>query len=139
MSLKHKVLIIDDDRIVVFLCRSLLEKFGIAGSFSSAANGAIGLDLLRDKLTNDPESLPDLILLDLNMPEMNGWEFLDAYESLRHRFNKRIALMILSSSIDPHDIERAEQHPLVDAYLHKPLDKDALEFITGYLSSVDAA
>lgn len=69
---------------------------------------------------------PDLILVDLNMPAMTGWEFIDQYDERTASDSNRPVLIVLSTTENPEDIERAKAHTAVDGFLSKPLDEDKL-------------
>ncbi len=115
MSLE--VLIVDDDKIIIFLHRIMLEKSELAQSPLSFLNGKEALKYI----TEDANSNKDyLILLDINMPEMNGWEFLDAIKN--KPFANRLFVVIVTSSIDSSDKEQAMKYEHVIDYYEKPID-----------------
>ena len=78
-----KVLIIDDDPILIMVCMRLMKLVGFATEVSSARDGREALGWLKEQLEIKPTELPDVIFLDINMPVMNGWDFLDEYISLK--------------------------------------------------------
>lgn len=121
-----KVLIIDDDEITRFLLTAKLENFSFADKYESFENAKEALDFLQDN-KDVPQSLPDLIFLDINMPEMNSWQFLESYQSIATDFSKKIHVCILTSSVFEKDIERAQSHDMVDEYLVKPIQQSSLE------------
>ncbi len=72
------------------------------------------------------QTIPDVIFLDLNMPEINGWEFLDVLSQQEQKYLNKCQVFILSSSVDSLEKEKAKTYKLVRAFLHKPLDEDEL-------------
>ena len=73
--------------------------------------------------------LPDIIFLDLNMPVMDGWEFLNEFLKIKNNLNKKITLYVVSSSIDPRDLERVKSFNMVTDYLIKPIELKKFEKI----------
>jgi CheY-like chemotaxis protein len=119
-----KLMMIDDDPIYRFGSEHLIRSFSSEIELLTFNNGLDAIEFLSDMSSGE---MPDLILLDLNMPVMDGWEVL---EQLRQTTCiDRTSIFICSSSIDPSDIERAKQHCLVTDYLVKPLRKEILEKI----------
>jgi two-component SAPR family response regulator len=78
-----------------------------------------------------PEMLPDIIFVDLNMPHINGWQFLEEFQLLRSSLKKAIDIYVISSSIDPRDIRLAGKYRFVKSYIVKPITKDKLLEING--------
>ncbi len=123
-----KIWLIDDDPINHLICSSMISKAGLDAEVKSFDSAIEALACLQQS-----DNQPDQILLDLNMPGMDGWEFLTHYQRLK--IQGRLApVTILSSSINPEDIERARQHPAVNSYLVKPLQIEALKALP-YLNS----
>ncbi len=122
-----KVMIIDDDEISGFIYGKIIEKGGVSGNHvRTFLKGQEALEFLKNNLGNN-EDFPDLILLDINMPIMNGWEFLDSYaEDIWPKLGKKVILCMLSSSVNRDDIDKANSYSQVDDYLSKPLTKDVL-------------
>jgi CheY-like chemotaxis protein len=121
-----KVMLLDDDEVNNFICSSIIQKCIPEARVISFLNGKQGLDYLESLLGKNDYNLPDLIFLDINMPVMNGWEFLDRYKKIANRFSKKIVLMMLTASMSDNDVKKAETYDIVGAYLTKPLRQDEL-------------
>jgi CheY-like chemotaxis protein len=80
----------------------------------------------QSKLSKEAQTLPSLIFLDINMPVMDGWEFLELFSSKFKEFHETIRVIILSSSVNPADLAMAENHPLVIGFMPKPLGEPEL-------------
>ena len=118
--------LVDDDPIVVFGLKKMMRLVKFCENFLVYSNGQEALDALIAIFKNGQE-IPDLILLDLNMPVMDGWEFLDAFT--KYNPPKKITIYILTSSIDPRDQERAMRFNSVSNYVVKPVTLEQLEAI----------
>ena len=125
MSKKVKIMLIDDDPINNLLNTKLLKKhsqnYNVQVEISEYQDGKAAIDAFS-QLINAPETLPDIILLDINMPVMNGWEFLDKYVELNLNCN----LYMLTSSIAQDDINRSKKYKQVKKFMIKPLSEDNL-------------
>lgn len=122
--------IIDDDKIYVNLVRKIIEIKKLSENLLIFKNGREALDyfqLIMGNMTED--KLPDIIFLDLNMPVMDGWEFLSEFIKIKNNFEKKITLYVVSSSIDPRDLERAKSFNMVTDYLIKPIELKKFEKI----------
>ncbi|MES2239919.1 MAG: response regulator [Bacteroidota bacterium] len=115
--------IIDDDKLSIKLMSMLIAKNNFCEEIASFYNPQTALDELKSN-SNNPSKLPDVILLDLNMPVLDGWQFLD--EFILIPFAKEIVVFIVSSSIDPSDLEMAKNYPIVKDYIIKPLSSEKL-------------
>lgn len=122
--MKH-LMIIDDDPILVFLIKKIFEQDSDAYTFIDAENGLKAINYLE----NPTNTLPDLILLDINMPVMNGWQFLERFERYQKTNRLEIPIMIISSSINPSDIEKSKQYKSVLNFLSKPFTRGHIEQI----------
>ena len=126
-----KILCVDDDPITLMLCRKVVERVEFAKEIIIANNGEEAIQyfdsLFEERKTNDAIVYPKLVLLDLNMPIMDGWEFLESYISKDyHTVFDSTRFIVLSSSIDPYDINRSKTYPII-GFLSKPVTKDMLE------------
>lgn len=113
----NRILLIDDDDIFRLTASKILKKVYPHLEIIAAKNGEEALQ----QLIHEPNN-PDLILLDINMPIMNGWEFLEAYTTKENGI--KIPIYVLSSSIDPNDKEKATNNPKVQGFIEKPLSFD---------------
>jgi CheY-like chemotaxis protein len=122
--------IIDDDKIYVNLVKKIIEIKKLSKNLLIFKNGREALDHFKLILENATEDvLPDIIFLDINMPVMDGWEFLNEFIKIKNNFEKKITLYVVSSSIDPRDLERAKSFNLVTDYLIKPIELKKFEKI----------
>ena len=119
MKANYKILIIDDNIIDQIVTKKLLKKTLSITEISSANNGKEGIQWLHNHYHNPKESL--IILLDIKMPEMDGFEFLTAYEKFSEDFKNNTQIFMLSSTLDPEDISRAKNNKYVKTLLSKPL------------------
>ncbi|WP_375436957.1 response regulator [uncultured Hymenobacter sp.] len=115
--------VVEDDPITSSITKLIVKKSLQFSEVQTYANGQRALDCLLAALRNEA-TIPDLILLDLNMPLMDGWEFLDAFGRLPLAMN--VCVFILTSSIHPDDIDKAKYYKEVRGYFSKPLDKNNL-------------
>ncbi|MBS7786244.1 response regulator [Flavobacterium sp. CYK-55] len=126
------VLCVDDDPITLMLCKMVINKSEITKNLITAENGEDALnyfdDLKLNNLGGEISSYPQLIFLDLNMPVMGGWEFLDHFSQAEYReLFKDCKVIVLSSTIDPEDINKAKTYPMVLDFMSKPISKEMLE------------
>lgn len=123
MTSKIKLLVIDDDDINIFIIKKIVEKTGYNVEMVAKTNGQMAIDYISMTLSLQ-ESLPELILIDINMPVLNGWEFLDAYGQLN--IQQKIDMYMLSSSVYENDIEKAKTYQTVKGFISKPLSIERL-------------
>lgn len=120
-----KVLLVEDDPIAVMLCTKVIEKSGFARKIETAHDGQKAIDyfkqLVASSTKEELENYPRLILLDLNMPILGGWEFLEEFMRTFYRYCPKTKVVILSSSIVPEDREKAERFSIVVDFLSKPI------------------
>lgn len=119
--------VIDDDEIFVFVLRKLLQKTGHFDEVVNITNGLEAIESLRHQYDHNG-NMPDLIFLDLNMPVLDGWQFLDEVEKLS--FKDQLRIFIISSSIDAREMEKAKEYPTVKSFVSKPVTFDWLNGIS---------
>jgi CheY-like chemotaxis protein len=129
---KINMLVIDDDDINIFIIKKVIEKTGYEVDMISKSNGQLAVDYLSN-IINNVEIFPHIILVDINMPILNGWEFLEAYEKLNIQ-ERKVYLYMLSSSVYEYDIEKAKSFKSVNGFISKPLTierlKELLQLVT---------
>ena len=126
--------LVDDDPIVVFGLKKMMKLTQFCENFLVFSNGQEALDALT-AIIKAKKEVPQLILLDLNMPVMDGWEFLEEFTKVDPP--KAITIYILTSSIDPRDQERAKKFSNVSKYVVKPVTIEQLEEIRNSLADED--
>lgn len=115
-------LLIDDNYIDNFVTRKILESGNFADNIIVIQSAYDAIDALRDGSVN-----PDVIFLDIRMPQMSGFEFLQAFETLEMDNKERVKIFMLSSSLDPTDMNSSKGNKYVAQFVHKPLTHQALE------------
>ena len=128
------ILCVDDDPITLMLCKMVIAKSSFATEIITAQNGEEALNYFDDlKLNNlgaEIKKYPSLVFLDLNMPVMDGWEFLDHFSKEEYATAfKNTKIIVLSSTIDPNDIQKSKTYPMVFDFLSKPITKEIIEHL----------
>ena len=130
---KVNLLVIDDDDINIFIIKKIVEKTGLNINMVSKGNGQLALDYIKGIMLN-PSEFPQLMLIDINMPIMNGWEFLENYQRDFAAIYKDTKIVVLSSTIDPEDVKKTQKYSTVLTFVSKPITKSSLEEIERLLS-----
>lgn len=125
MTAIKQLTLVDDDEIFVFLTTKMIEKTKLVDLIKVFENGLDALNFLKEN-SNNIDELPDIILLDLSMPIMDGWQFLEEYVKINPLIGKTITIYICSSSISPDDIRRAKAINEVSDFIIKPMTNDKL-------------
>ena len=117
------ICIIDDDMIFRYLTQKVITETHLVKDIDAFSNGLDAINFLKSVCLND-DKLPDIILLDLFMPVMDGWGFLKEYAKLQPRLSREIPIYIVTSSIDPSDIQKSKAIDLVIDFIVKPMTKE---------------
>ncbi len=123
-----KVLLIDDDEVDLYISSRIMKSASLAEIIETKSSAGEALDYLKS-LSNEPGELPEVIFLDLGMPAMDGFDFLNAYSKLNKGVTSHCKIILLTNAIDPDPVslKRAKNNPLVQKILNKPLTKEALD------------
>jgi len=131
--IKH-LLIIDDDSINNLVCQKKAERSGVVNRITTCKNVEDAITYLVETAKQDADNMPEVILLDINMPVHSGWDFLDAYrDKLDENTKNRIYISMLTSSVNEEDICRANTYQEVNAYNIKPVKEDVFHTISSSL------
>lgn len=117
------IAIIDDDKIFQLTAAKTIIATALTDKVLQFVNPEEALQFLKNNVEN-PLQLPDFIFLDINMPYLDGWMFLEDYTTIKPKLSKAITIYMVSSSIDPRDIERANNHTEVSGYVVKPVTRE---------------
>ncbi|WP_295122307.1 response regulator [uncultured Chitinophaga sp.] len=123
------VYVIDDDEIFHFIVKKM---FGLQG-WDVEITSFLCAEEAIEELNTAPSDLPQLIILDMNMQRMNGWDFIEAYRELKPELKQQVPIIMCSSSMNISDMEKVRRTPELNAYITKPLDNSKLKLIESYL------
>lgn len=121
-----KLIFIDDSPLDQFILKRVLNKYKLPYEVNCTADADEVITYLEHN-RSDSSSLPDVILLDIYMPQLDGWVFLEKAQGLYPTLSKPVKFYILSSAIIPADIQRAKHFECVRSFIFKPITKEALE------------
>ena len=133
----QKIICIDDDPIALLLSKLVISKSNFASRVITLANGQEGITYLEkeETIAESKTGHPLLILLDLNMPVMDGWEFLEQFSKKLQQEYLDVKIILLSSSIDPNDIRKSKQFEMVLDFFPKPLTREIMDTILQRISA----
>jgi CheY-like chemotaxis protein len=123
------ILLIDDDKPTNFLHKKVIERTGIEVDIQALTSAKEALDFLTCSgkyVGTEQVKRPGIIFLDINMPGMNGWEFMEVYHSLNENQKAKIVVVMLTTSLNADDHERALQDKDIATFIHKPLRPERL-------------
>ena len=133
----EQILCVDDDPITLMLSKKVISKAGFSELIVTAQNGEEALSYFNALKYNKDQSVkkPQLIFLDLNMPVMGGWEFLDHFITSDYNEFNTINVIVLSSTINPEDLAKAKKYPIIVDFLSKPITLQMLEYLKNKIES----
>jgi CheY-like chemotaxis protein len=117
------IILVEDDEIMVYLTKRLVAKTNLVNLSQVFSNGKDIIDYLKENC-NNPELLPEIILLDLFMPVMDGWEFLEEYSKIKPILTKEISIYVITSSVSASDFDKAKSNKYVADYVVKPMNNE---------------
>ncbi len=133
MKKLHSILLVDDDEPTNYLHKRIIRRADVADETFTVENGEDAIEFLlgrgRYKGKNLLPPEPILVFVDINMPRMDGWEFLEAYKNLPEAIRANRKIMMLTTSPHPEDKKKAEGQPLVAGFYNKPMTKEMLKEI----------
>lgn len=125
---KKRIWVVDDDAIYQIIVNKIIQRSEMFSAIFSFKNGKDAIDAIHNSIQNK-ELIPDIILLDINMPIMDGWEFMEEMGFLKSQISKQIIIYIVSSSIAAEDKNKSKTYPDILGYLSKPITAEDLILI----------
>ena len=124
-----KLILIDDEAIFHKIVQMTLKHSELSNKATYSMDGEAVLDYLEEK-SSETTSLPDYIFIDLYMPRFSGWDFLNRFQKIYQNLKKNFNIYIVSSSIDPLDIDRSKTYPFATTFISKPVMKEVFDGIS---------
>jgi CheY-like chemotaxis protein len=123
------ILLVDDNESDNFFHQEIIRQADVCTHLKVVTDGIQALNYIvesRDSAHSKEFPKPDVIFLDINMPRMNGFEFLEEYDKLEHRLKSTILIIMLSTSLIPRDQQKAMEIEVVNEFINKPLTEEML-------------
>ena len=129
MKVPHHFIVVDDDPMNNLICKYTIHRYNSGAEIQIFTDPGKALEMIEETFDKSTENLDTVLFLDINMPTMSGWEFLDEFENFAKKIQKQFSIYILSSSIDASDKDKANVNSLVKGYISKPLSLDLMNEI----------
>lgn len=129
MKIPQLFMVVDDDRTNNMICEFALRRFSSIPAIKTFIDPEVALQCIKDSYSVQEINISTVLFLDINMPVMTGWDFLDVFKDFSQEIKQQFIIYILSSSIDERDKEKAETDPLVKGFLSKPLSAEIIRAI----------
>ena|SRR2546428_8450893 len=117
--------VIDDDKVCQFIIKTYAAKRSLAKNMQLFTDASDALQYLKN-VSTDPKRLPDMILLDINMPIMDGWTFLDEFQKIRKGMRKDIIINMITSSIHEDDMLKSKSYSDISGFYVKPINEQLI-------------
>jgi CheY-like chemotaxis protein len=133
MQYHSEFLVIDDDEINNYLCKSVIKKVTGNENVQTFTSPELGIEYVEQTFNEEPRGRRAMILLDLNMPNLSGWEVLKRFEKFSDRIKEKCNIFILTSSIDRSDKEKERANEFTHGYIEKPLTPEKISSLLSFL------
>lgn len=130
MSALKKIAVIDDDQVFHMIVKKQLYVSKVDCEIQKFFNGEEAYQYFKNNIDN-PDALPEYVMLDVNMPIKDGWDFLEDYKTLPNSIRDKIKIYMVTSSVMNSDVERAKNHKDVEDYVSKPVSSQRLAELFG--------
>lgn len=124
-------LLIDDDSIFNFIHAKVIRQFDATADIADFSSSAAALAYIKERFCNE-KAEHTIVFLDINMPEMNGFELLDTLKELPGNFENKMTIYIITSSLNEKDVQKSKEYPVLKGYIGKPLTFERLKEVIQY-------
>lgn len=121
----NSVLLVDDDKITNFINEKIIHKLGVSEKVVVLNNGKEAIDYISKVKISEQASMPELIFLDINMPVMDGFEFIENFRHIKP--DKKVVIIMLTTSSNDKDLEKISDTSEIAGYINKPLTEQKLQ------------